>query len=352
MTPPLQLRPRRRAMPEKIRALPLSEWPEADRHAWDRACVAPQRLRPGGAAGRMKASTQVSLLRAYGYLLEFCHRSRLFDQTAAAAGHVTPEIIDAFLCELRDRVGSVTRVIYVSRIQTITRILAPGDDLSWLKEIEGDLRYEARPRPKYHRIVSAERLLKLGLDLIRRGETSKQLTLLARARLVRDGLMISLLALCPIRLRNLADLRIGRQLRLIGDRWWIILESAETKSARPDERPIPEILAEAIHRWIGQWRTLFHPCDDAFWPPSRVDRLPIPMSATLLQRSHGGNWAFRSTLTSFGIAPSTPWRPPLGTAWASHPAFSSTLTNALWRSITTRALRSAQLGDISRSLTN
>jgi integrase/recombinase XerD len=253
-------------MPEKIRAYPLSEWPEADRHAWDRACVAPQRLRPGGAAGRMKASTQVSLLRAYGYLLEFCHRSGLFDQTAAAAGHVTPEIIDAFLCELRNRVGSITRVIYISRIQTITRILAPGNDLSWLREIEGDLRYEARPRPKYHRIVSAERLLKLGLDLIRRGETSKQLTLLARARLVRDGLMIALLALCPIRLRNLAELRIGRQLRLIGARWWIILESAETKSARPDERPIPEILAEAIHRWIGQWRTLFHPCDDAFWP--------------------------------------------------------------------------------------
>jgi hypothetical protein len=58
--------------------------------------------------------------------------------------------------------------------------------------------------------------VKLGLDLIRRGETSEHLTLLARARLVRDGLMIALLALCPIRLRNLTELRTGRQLRLIG----------------------------------------------------------------------------------------------------------------------------------------
>jgi integrase len=228
--------------------------------------MAPQRLRPGGAAGRMRDSTRVGLLRAYGYLLEFCHRSGLFDKTAAAAGHVTPEIIDAFLCEPRNRVGSVTRVIYVSRIQTITQILAPGHDLCWLREIEGDLRYEAKPRPKYHRIVSSDRLLKLGLDLIRRGEASEHLTLLARARLVRDGLMISLLALCLIRLSNLSELRVGRQLRLIGDTWWITLEGAETKAGRPDERPVSAILAEAIHRWLGQWRPLFHPSDDAFWP--------------------------------------------------------------------------------------
>ena len=142
----------------------------------------------------MKGSTRVGLLRGYGYLLEFCSRMNgLFDKDVPAAAHVSPEIIDAFLSELRDRVGSVTRAIYASRVRTIARILAPGRDLSWLREIDLDLRYEARPRPKYHRIVSSERLLKLGLELIRRGEESEHLTLLARARLARDGLMIALL---------------------------------------------------------------------------------------------------------------------------------------------------------------
>jgi integrase len=253
-------------MPEKIRAWPLSEWPEADRVAWDRACIAPQRLRPGGAAGRMKASTRVGLLRAYGYLLEFCHRGGLLDKTAEPGAHVTPGIIEAFVSELRDRVGSVTRVIYVSRIRAIAGFLAPEQDLSWLREIEGDLRYEAKPRPKYHRIVSSDRLGALGLELIRRSETSEHLTLLARARLVRDGLMISLLALCPLRLRNLAELRVGHQLSPIGDAWWITLDNVETKGGRSDERPVPEILAEPIHRWVEEWRLLFHPSDDAFWP--------------------------------------------------------------------------------------
>ena len=81
--------------------------------------------------------------------------------------------------------------------------------------------------------------------------------------------MIALLSLCPIRLRNLAELRLGRQLRRIGDCWWIILEAAETKSGRPDERPVPEVLTGSIDRWLRNWRTLFRRPDDAFWPSTK-----------------------------------------------------------------------------------
>jgi integrase len=214
----------------------------------------------------MKSSTRTSLVRAYGYLLEFCHRNGLLDHDAEAGAHVTPEIIDAFVDELYGRVGSVTRASYIGKIRRIATILAPGRDLVWLGELEGNLRYEARPRPKYHRIVSSERLLALGLELIRRGETNKHLTDLGRARLVRDGLMIALLALCPIRLRNLAELGVGRQIRRIGDTWWIILEADETKTGRPDERPVAQVVAEAIEQWLGHWRSVFHPSDDSFWP--------------------------------------------------------------------------------------
>jgi len=256
-------------MPEKIRAFPPCDWPTAEREVWKQACVAAQRLRPGGVAARMKSSTRTSLVRAYGYLLEFCHRNGLLDQDAEAGAHVTLEIIDAFVNELHGRVGSVTRASYIGKIRRIAQILAPGRDLVWLGELEADLRYDARPRPKYHRIVSSERLLVLGLELISRGETSKHLTALGRARLVRDGLMIALLALCPIRLRNLAELSVGRQLRRIGETWWIVLAADETKSGRPDERPVPDILSGFIDRWLEHWRTVFLKPGDAFWPSTK-----------------------------------------------------------------------------------
>jgi integrase len=231
--------------------------------------VAAQRLRPGGAAARMKPSTRTSLVRSYGYLLEFCRRNGFFDQHAGAGAHVMPELIDAFVDELRNRVGSVTRAIYIEKIHRIAMILAPERDLVWVREIEGDLRYEARPRPKYHRIVSSERLLALGLELISRGETSNHLTNLARARLVRDGLMIALLSLCPIRLRNFAELCIGRQIRRIGDTWWIVLEGAETKSGRIDERPVPKVLTTHIDRWLERWRLRLLTPADAFWASTK-----------------------------------------------------------------------------------
>jgi len=256
-------------MPEKIRGCLLHDWPTADREAWERACVVGRRLRPGGAAARMRQSTQTSLVRAYGYLLEYCQRNGSFDEKTQPAGHVTSDIIDAFVRELHGRVGSVTRATYIYRIRRMARILAPGRNLVWLQEIEADLRYEARPRPKYHRIVSSERLLTLGLELISRGEASNHLTDLTRARLVRDGLMIALLSLCPIRLRNLAELRVGHQLRRIGDAWWIILKAAETKTGRPDERPVPGIVAAHIDGWLKHWRPLFLKPADAFWASTK-----------------------------------------------------------------------------------
>jgi hypothetical protein len=149
-------------VPEKIRALPPCDWPTAEREVWKQACVAAQRLRPGGVAARMKPSTRASLVRTYGYLLEFCHRNGLLDQDAEVSAHVSPEIINAFVNELHGRVGSVTHASYIGKIRRIAQILAPGRDLVWLGELEADLRYEARPRPKYHRIVSSERRWPLG----------------------------------------------------------------------------------------------------------------------------------------------------------------------------------------------
>jgi integrase len=256
-------------MPDKTRACPLRDWPIADRQTWERACLAAQRLKPGGTASRMKRSTQTSLERAYGYLLGFCRRNGVLDENTEAGAHVTPEVIAAFVDELCNCVGSVTRATYIEKIRRVATILAPDRDLVWLREIENELRNEARPRQKYHRIVPSHRLLALGLELIKRGETGKHLTNLARARLVRDGLMIALLSLCPIRLRNFAELRVGRQLRRVGDTWWIILTAVETKSGRPDERPVPEILTAHIDSWLGNWRTLFRKSDDAFWPSTK-----------------------------------------------------------------------------------
>lgn len=245
--------------------LPVEDWPAADRRAWQDACRPSLRLRRGGSACHIKPVSRAAYVRAYGYLLDFCLRTDRLDPQAAAAGHVTPAVMAAFLIELQTRVGSIARHNYLSRIDRMARLLAPGTDTAWLKDVVAELKDQITPRSKAARITPSSHLLGLGLELIERARTSVTGTRLQIARLYRDGLMIAMLALCPIRLKNFASLQIGKHLRKIDDHWWIMLAGEETKTGRADERPLPAILTPIIDQWISTYRLCFLKSGDALW---------------------------------------------------------------------------------------
>jgi len=111
-----------------------------------------------------------------------------------------------------------------------------------------------RPRSKADRLVLTEVLLEGGLTLMAEAEGSKTLSPLGKAHHFRDGLMIAMLALHPIRIRNFADLRIGGNLIIINSAWWITLSATETKEDRPDARRIDEVLAPDLTRYLDEHR--------------------------------------------------------------------------------------------------
>ena len=98
------------------------------------------------------------------------------------------------------------------------------------------------------------------------------MTKLTRACQVRDGLMVALLALCPIRRKNFAALEIGRTFTKIKGQWWVVLTASETKEKRADERPIDELLTPAIDCYLGQHRQVLarsvQPCP-RLWPSAK-----------------------------------------------------------------------------------
>jgi integrase len=85
-------------------------------------------------------------------------------------------------------------------------------------------------------------------------ENSATLSDLARARQFRNGLMVAMLAMHPIRLKNFASLEIGRNVVNIDGSWWITLAAAETKENRPDERRIDETIAPALGKYLRKCR--------------------------------------------------------------------------------------------------
>jgi site-specific recombinase XerD len=246
-----------------VRSLPIELWPEADRKAWVSACQPSQRLKRGGAGSHMKPITLNDLARRYGYFLDCLSRRGLLDPTKAAGAHVTPGNVDAYLEELTARVGSVTVQGSIYKLRRACELIDSVRDLSWLAEIEKDLAMNMRPRSKTHQLVLTEVLVEAGLTLITEAENSPKMSKLAQARQVRNGLMVGVLAMHPIRLKNFAALEIGRSLVEIKGSWWIVLSASETKEDRPDERRIDDLLQPALDRYLKKYRPLLAGADQS-----------------------------------------------------------------------------------------
>jgi integrase len=236
------------------RSLPLDLWPEADRNAWVAACQPAARLKRGGAASHLKAVTRDDHAAHYGNFLGFLDRCGLLGRDGSPAANVTPEYVDGYLNELKDRLASTTLHSTICRLRRVAQYIAPSLDFAWLAEIGKDLALVARPRSKWDRLVATERLVEAGLTLFHEAELSGSMTKLARACQVRNGLMVALLAFCPIRRKNFTALEIGRSFVKIRSTWWIVLSASETKEKRADERPIDELLTPVIDRYLRQHR--------------------------------------------------------------------------------------------------
>jgi integrase len=263
------------------RSLPFTRWPEADQAAWNAACRPAARLKRGGAAGHLKPVTRDTYAWRYGYFLGFVDRQGLLVRDASAAANVIPENIDAYLAEARRHLGSVTIAHFIYALRSVAQFIAPSRDFSWLAEIGKDLAFVACPRSKFDRVVSTDILVEAGLTLIREAEISTNLSPLGRARQVRNGLMVAMLALHPIRRKNYAALEIGRSFVKIRDQWWIVLSASETKEKRADERPINELLTPFIERYIRQHRPVLARSDNppqALWLSAHDDAPMSPMT--------------------------------------------------------------------------
>jgi integrase len=254
------------------RSLSVSEWPDADRRAWEEACQPGSRLKPGGAAGYLAQESRDDFARRYGAFLAFVKRKGRIKLDTAAAESVTLSNVEVYVTDLKARVCSVTVWNCIYKLRRAAQLLAPRADFSWLAEIEKDIALMMEPRSKFDRLVFTGRLVEAGLALVAEAQEFAN-TDFARARGVRNGLMIALLALCPIRLKNFAALEVGKTFQEVHDSWWIALPSISTKSHRPDERRVPELLNRPIEIYLSQSRpVLLRPrsTTNALWISSRT----------------------------------------------------------------------------------
>jgi integrase len=256
------------------RSMSLSEWPASHRETWEEIWRPGLRLRKGGAASRYAEVTREDFARRYGAFLGFLQRSGLLDPSAGPAAQVTPQNVALYIAELKARVRSVTVWNCIYKLRMAARLLDPKADFAWLSEIEQDLALVMEPRSKFDRVVLAERIVQAGLTLMREAEAFARYPF-KRAIGIRNGLIIALLAVCPIRIKNYAALEIGRTFKQEQGNWRIALPYGTTKTDTADQRPVPDYLQDAVDLYLTESRPVLigsRQATNSLWISSRTGR--------------------------------------------------------------------------------
>jgi integrase len=230
-----------------------------------------------------------------GRFLGFLQRRGRLEHDASAAAQVTDAKVEAYVADLTTRVRSVTVWNCTYKLRRAAELLAPAADFSWLAEIEKDLALVMEPRSKFDRLLFTDRLVEAGLALLAEAKAFAKNDL-ARARGVRNGLMIAFLALCPNRLKNFAALEIRRTFKEVHGSWWIVLPSISTKSRRPDERRVPNLLRPFVDLYINEARPVLlesKPQTNSLWISSTTGG---PLTAKNL-----GTLVSKLTLETLGV---------------------------------------------------
>lgn len=252
--------------PERA-SLKLAHSPDRDRTLW-LAAIAPSDpfKDEGGERQHYRVHSNRKVEKGYGRWLTFLEGQGLLDRSTDPAGRITRERVIAYVQEM-DRIGNASNTV-LSRLQELSdmaKVFAPNDDWSFISQIGSKVRARPEaPNSKRARTVGSDKLLSLGLRLMEEAEQTSTPRLAAIA--YRDGLIIALLSLVPLRRGNISGLEMGASLIANGENWTILITAEASKNHDTLEYAWPEmllphlqtylerhrpVLAKQVHRWTA-----------------------------------------------------------------------------------------------------
>jgi integrase/recombinase XerD len=206
--------------------------PSSHQRAWLEANRDGDILAGRGAAAHWKQKTRKSIQKAIGNYLRFARdRGRLQDDQTVAQLLTECSLRD-YIAVLRRRLAPQSVVTQVGHLSLAIRAMTPEADRTLIKLAVARLTPTVvRTRKKGSRLVSSPALCELGQRLMADWQVRRAHDPRLNAMDYRDGLMIALLALCPIRLDNLAHMQIGRHLRFEGGLVRVVFAADEMRAA-------------------------------------------------------------------------------------------------------------------------
>lgn len=235
-----------------------TDWPDDLQTAWAAACRPGSLLRQTGIAARWSEPTKTIVIRGIGTFLFWLWERGLADPSAAFADLVTPNHVMAYAAARRAQVRDATvRTLLVGLLRGMA-VMVPDRDWSWIRRLIASIpdgRAASRQR-KQPRLRHTLELLELGVQLTQRAETADMGNPLRQAILFRNGTIIALLALRPIRRKNAVALVIGRHITRTADGWRLTLAAAEVKNREAYDQRVPAEVGALLDRYVAAYRPI------------------------------------------------------------------------------------------------
>jgi integrase/recombinase XerD len=251
-----------------LKHLPVNEWPEADREAF-RAAYEPGDVfdETAGPGAHLAEGTRGWIRFTYRRWLGFLKANYPDDFSMPPAERIMPERVRAFIDHLSGEMKPSSVAILADRLCTAARLIAPTTDWAWLRSIKSRLASRARPEDRFDRLVPPLQTLNFGIELMDAALTLPMNGRKERESQYRDGLLLALLSLWPIRRRSIAALTISGHLEFDDAGLNILLHPSETKAKRAESFRVPEQLLPYLMRYLNEIRPVLfgRSKHDGFW---------------------------------------------------------------------------------------
>jgi integrase len=259
-----------------------SEWRTDECACWDKVIV--PRLR----CGRLRERSIRAYLYTYCTWLGHLRTVNRCERPTLPLDRPAPQIFEIFIGQIRARTSASTAFIEAQRLRRLLITFDGGADTAALDKIIDKLRVEIKSTPRLVKAtVDTRILLAIGYGLMAAGaqEMSQEAAHSndqGGAILWRDGFMIALLALRPLRIRNFANLRLQHDIILSEDIAWLRLSKTQTKTGQALQIPYPMELLPQLHQYVTEirLRLLRESSPSQLW----LSRRGLPMGEAVVRR--------------------------------------------------------------------
>ena len=260
----------------------IADWPARDRELWEKGVKPAGLFESGGAGADWSDCSRRKAASGNSSWLSWLAAEGLPNPDAHPGDRVDPERVSAYIEHLRVGRAPYTVLCRIQELYDAMRVMAPDADWRWLVQVYRNLRARVRPvRDKPSRLKPIDELAALGERMMQEAETAPGWSARRRAVQFRDALMIALLAYRPVRVKNLAMMRLGRHLTKVGRYWQILFAADETKSHIPYEGIVPSTLVSRLERYVDIHRPVLMRGERAdSRPDAPPSTLPSPTSST------------------------------------------------------------------------